>query len=420
MKKISLVIGALLLLLLLPSAVSALGNISVSSDPVGATIYVDNENKGTTVAPSFTVTNVATGTRGVVLQLSGYMNFTASAVVTDGGTYPIVATLTPNPPAPTILSITPIDGYNNSAVTITLAGTGFVSGATVNLTKSGQANITATSVSFSSAIQIAPIFPITGKPAGIWNIVVTNPDGQSATYSSFEIKNPGTVVTLSSITPPSAVTNTTASITGLAGTNFQTSATMRLRRSGYNDIYGTVTTLSSTAITGTFNLTNQVPGPYQVCVINPSTDAVCGLTFTINAISSTANGSINVISSPSISKIFLNNVFQDYTPMTLYNITPGTYTVMVRSAGYNDYSESVSVSAGNTSYVTASLVLAPEVTTTTTTVPPTTVTTVKTTVKSTLKVPTPWPTDTPTPASPVGVLVILGAVGVGLIVLRKL
>jgi uncharacterized membrane protein len=105
--------------------------------------------------------------------------------------------------------------------------------------------------------------------------------------------------------------------------------------------------------------------------------------------------------------------------MTLENITPSTYTVMIRSAGYNDYSESVKVTAANISYVTASLVLAPDETTVTTTTPRTTVTTVRTTAMSTVKVPTPWPTDTPTPASPVSILVILGAVGAGFIVLRK-
>ena len=105
--------------------------------------------------------------------------------------------------------------------------------------------------------------------------------------------------------------------------------------------------------------------------------------------------------------------------MTLENITPSTYTVMIRSAGYNDYSESVKVTAGNISYVTASLVLAPEATTVTTTTPKTTVTTVRTTAKSTATVPTPWPSATPTPASPVSILAILGAVGVGFILLRK-
>lgn len=142
-------------------------------------------------------------------------------------------------------------------------------------------------------------------------------------------------------------------------------------------------------------------------------------TTTTPAINSTTNGSIYVKSNPSISKIFLDSVFQGYTPMTLENVTPITHTVMVRSAGYNEYSESVTVTPGNTSYLTASLVLAPEVTTATT-VPTTTVTTVRTTAKSTVKVPTPWPSaTTTTPASPVSIIAILGAVGAGFIILRK-
>ena len=105
--------------------------------------------------------------------------------------------------------------------------------------------------------------------------------------------------------------------------------------------------------------------------------------------------------------------------MTLDNITPGTYTVMVRNTGYNEWSQNVAVTAGNTMTVFASLVLAPEETTVTVTTPKTTVTTVKTTAKSTAKVPTPWPSATPAPASPVGILVILSAVGTGFIVLKK-
>ncbi len=140
------------------------------------------------------------------------------------------------------------------------------------------------------------------------------------------------------------------------------------------------------------------------------------------ALNSTANGSIYVQSTPTSSKVFLNNVYQGYTPMTLYNVTPGSPLVTVRRLDYNDWSQNVVVTAGNTTSISASLVLAPEVTTATVTAPQTTATTVKTTAKSTVKVPTPWPsaTATPAPASPVGVLVILGAVGIGFVVLRKL
>jgi len=324
--------------------------------------------------------------------------------------------------APTLTGITPSNGYNTDLVSITnLAGSGFTGTPTVVLMKSGSTNITATSVSVVSASQITCSFDIAGKSAGYWNVVITNPDGQSATLTNgFEIKNPSATVTLSSITPNSGVVNNTVTITDLSGSGFLNTATIRLKRDNYNDILGTaVTIVSSTKITGTFDLNNRATGTYAVCVLNDGVTPTCGPAFYINS-AAAVNGTIYVKSSPTSSKVFLSSNYQGYTPLTLDNITPGTYTVLVQRAGYNSYSESVKVTAGNTSYVTASLVLAPEETTVTTTVPTTTVTTVKTTAKSTAKVPTPWPSATPTPASPVSVLAILGAVGVGYVVLRKL
>jgi hypothetical protein len=167
-----------------------------------------------------------------------------------------------------------------------------------------------------------------------------------------------------------------------------------------------------------FDLNNRATGTYAVCVLNDGVTPTCGPAFYINS-AAAVNGTIYVKSSPTNSKVFLSSTYKGYTPLTLDNITPGTYTVQVQRAGYNSYSESVAVTAGNTSYVTASLVLSPEETTVTTIVPTTTITTVKTTAKSTAKLPTPWPSATATPASPVSILVILGAVGVGFIVLRK-
>jgi hypothetical protein len=148
------------------------------------------------------------------------------------------------------------------------------------------------------------------------------------------------------------------------------------------------------------------------------TNKKCSPTFTILS-SGSANGSINIKSSPTSSKVFVSSAYKGYTPLILDDITPGTYTVLVQRAGYDSYSESVKVTAGNTTYVTASLVLSPEETTDTTPAPITTVKTVKTTAKSTAKVPTPWPTATATPASPVSFPAIIGAVGIGLFVLRR-
>jgi len=94
----------------------------------------------------------------------------------------------------------------------------------------------------------------------------------------------------------------------------------------------------------------------------------------------------------------------------------------MQRSGYTDYTSQVTVTPGNTTQFFA--YLKPVETYTTTSTPvyttlTTTPTTVRTTKKTTTKGPTPWPSDTPTQASPIGPLVILGAIGFGVILLRK-
>lgn len=87
-----------------------------------------------------------------------------------------------SPPAPQVNSITPNTGANTGVVHITnLAGANFQSGATVKLSKTGQANISATNVDVVSPSRITCDFDLTGAATGAWNVVVTNPDSQSGT-----------------------------------------------------------------------------------------------------------------------------------------------------------------------------------------------------------------------------------------------
>ena len=106
-------------------------------------------------------------------------------------------------PAPSISTITPSSGVNTGSVSITnLAGSGFINGTTVTLTKTGQSNITANSVSVSLHLPRSPAPSRSlGAQAGSWNIVVTNPDGQSATkVNGFTITYPApTITTITSV-----------------------------------------------------------------------------------------------------------------------------------------------------------------------------------------------------------------------------
>ncbi|MDY7077710.1 MAG: hypothetical protein SXV54_12385 [Chloroflexota bacterium] len=89
-------------------------------------------------------------------------------------------------PAPTVTSVSPSSGVNTGTVHITnLAGHNFVTTGTttVALTRSGQTPITATLVTVVSESQITCDFDLTGAATGLWNVVVTNPDGQSGMLS---------------------------------------------------------------------------------------------------------------------------------------------------------------------------------------------------------------------------------------------
>lgn len=131
------------------------------------------------------------------------------------------------------------------------------------------------------------------------------------------------------------------------------------------------------------------------------------------------NGSIKVESNPSNAAVFLNTEYQGKTPLTLYNITHGTYRVLVQKIGYLDWSDRISVTSGTRTDVYATLQVEATDTTIVTAIP--TATTVKPTISktSTVKVPTPWPSATPTPSSSMSSLAIIGAVGFGFVVLRK-
>ncbi len=111
--------------------------------------------------------------------LNGFIIFPYNcSVATAYGKNSIMNTYIACPPF--VTAITPNTGVNTGSVSITnLSGENFNTSATVNLTRTGQPNITATNVQVVSSSQITCTLPLTGKAAGQWNIIVTNPDGQS-------------------------------------------------------------------------------------------------------------------------------------------------------------------------------------------------------------------------------------------------
>ncbi|MGH9365955.1 MAG: NBR1-Ig-like domain-containing protein, partial [Thermoanaerobaculia bacterium] len=86
-------------------------------------------------------------------------------------------TITVSPPAPTVGSILPVSGTIAGATAVTISGGNFVSGATVTL-----GGVAATNVAVASATTLTAV---TGAHAvGAVDVVVRNPDGQSATLTN--------------------------------------------------------------------------------------------------------------------------------------------------------------------------------------------------------------------------------------------
>src|SRR5262249_9204159 len=129
---------------------------------------------GGTAATAVTVVNGTTITATTPAHAAGAVNVVVtntdsqSGTLTNGYTYN---------PAPTVASIAPATVPHSGSIAVTITGTGFLNGASV---KFGTTSATAVTVVGSTSITAtAP-----AHTAGAVNVVVTNPDGQSATLSN--------------------------------------------------------------------------------------------------------------------------------------------------------------------------------------------------------------------------------------------
>jgi hypothetical protein len=200
---------------------SAIGSVGLVVLPAPLTVTAANASRayGQT-NPVFTgaITGVANGDN-----ITAIYSCSATAA-SPAGTYPILpslldpsnretnytvsllnGTLTVTPAAPpTIVSVTPATGLTNGGTTVTILGTGFATGATVNF-----GGLPASSVDVINATNLAAVTPPSVQ--GTVNVVLTNADGLSATLTSAF-----TYVTTLAIVAPSvlrAMTQTDGAIT---------------------------------------------------------------------------------------------------------------------------------------------------------------------------------------------------------------
>ncbi len=81
---------------------------------------------------------------------------------------------------------------------------------------------------------------------------------------------------------------------------------------------------------------------------NLSTGKVDGISKPTEEIDTQNTGAINLTSTPSGAKIYLDDKYQGITPLTLSNLKPGTYQLRLIQSGYQDWQQEATVSPDKT------------------------------------------------------------------------
>ena len=248
------------------------GNLNVTivgNNFINTTVTLNKTGHSDIVA---TVNSISPTSINATLPLNGAPVDTWNVIVRndDGQSATLSSGFTTKYPVPVVLSITPSSGTNTGIINITdLNGSGFMTGATVKLSRTGQADIPGTSVIVDNPSRILCLFDLTGKLAGPWNVTVTNPDSQYGTLQNgFIVTQPAP--TIIAITPNAGVNNGSVSITDLSGTGFVAGATVRLNKTGESDITNSapVVVVNPGKITTSFNLASAATGQWNVIVTN--------------------------------------------------------------------------------------------------------------------------------------------------------
>ena len=255
----------------------------------GNTANISGRYTGT----SRNVTYSTPGTYPVTLQVSN-----SAGTYTTPVTYITVGSTSTSSPA--VYSVSPYSKMNSQpSAILTIAGNNFTSNTTVTLLKSGVMNITPTLYSSIDSTQIVCTIPIYNAPTGYWDVMVTNPDGQTAILTNgFMIvySYPESGISVTGISPPFGP-NTTDQLISLYGSGFTENTNVTLVRPGIEN----VSFPGSQPIPGQYNqiyctlpLTGMTPGHYDLYVENSDREGTWAPDgFTVYA---TGTGSDPVIS----------------------------------------------------------------------------------------------------------------------------
>lgn len=292
------------------------GSVYVTSAPSGATATLDTGDSYNTPC-SFPV--VPTGAHSLTVFLSGYQPYYVSLKVDSGQTTSINAPLIPVATRGNLqVSSSPagasvfVDGnyYGTTPATVGNLATG---SHTVSLRLAGYAEYSTTvSISAGSTTTINPV--LTSSPT-YGSISVTSAPAGAGVYLD------GTYQGRTGLGQPFNIVSVQPGTHGI-----------HLSLPGYQDYSATIT-VNSGVITPVF--VKFVAAPAQT------------------------DGNINIASSPSGAEVYVDNVYQGYSPLTVHNVASGTHSVLMKLSGYDDWQTAVQVTAGQTVPVTATFTPSP-------------------------------------------------------------
>ena len=118
-------------------------------------------------------------------------------------------------------------------------------------------------------------------------------------------------------------------------------------------LFSTVAPSVPGQITYTYKLYYDRTWPTSDLLLDTETKSVTVLTTT-PLLSPT--GSLSITSSPSVAGVYIDGSFQGITPVTVSDLTTGSHTIRITRTGYNDYTTTAAVYAGQTTSVTATLI----------------------------------------------------------------
>jgi len=290
------------------------GNIQVVSTPTGAMVTLDRSRSATT---PYTFYNIPVGSHEVSVYMSGYQTFYTSVSVNEGQTaytnailQPIVTTGSLSVSSSPSGAAVYVDGIYQG-VTSTLIGNLVPGSHSVRLTKAGYQDWTGTvSISAGATAYLNPTLVQNPQPQYATVSISSNPAGASVYGDGVYVgqTRAGSPLVFTSVKP---------------GTH-----TLLLTKSGYQD----------------YQTTQSVAAGQDYVV-----------SVTLNPVQNPTTGGISVISAPSQAEVYLNNAFKGLTPITLDSLTPGSYTVLIKLSGYQDWQATQQVTAGQTAQVSATL-----------------------------------------------------------------